>query len=269
MTTTNQPTTLALWDAAEKSYLDSQLTGASPLEVAALRFAAIDAFNAYRADPPVRDNDDDSVTVGTLTIKFSQDSDPQHPREGDNLGILCVTHGASNLAGDGDLALDRDALSEHDRTEARRYGRTRLPVYLYRHGGDRVRTGSFHGLLPQGHAYFDSAQCGFIYTTSEKVREFLGDSTTFKRDNQKIEDALRAEIETLDDYLSGNVWQYEIVGSDDDCFGGRVGGRGGYLGDFAKCGIKGDAIAEAKRVIAKQTRPTSETETIPLPLTAL
>ena len=39
-----------------------------------------------------------------------------------------------------------------------------VPVYAYVHGGVALRAGSsWHGLLPQGHAEFDSGQSGFVY----------------------------------------------------------------------------------------------------------
>lgn len=210
-----------------------------------------------------------SAKIGDLTITVTQSENVENPR-GDNscLGILAVTSGASGLCSRfaGDVSLDREALHEYEAHNVR-WGRASLPVYLYRHSGERCSTRSFIGRAQ--HAEWDSGQCGFIYTTSEKVREILGAGLTFKRDTQKIEAALADEVKTLDDWLSGNVWDFSITDEEGDYVGGcsECWGDPGEPDDKDLSYLWGEAVAEARSLIAK--RSEFHTDTIPLPLTAL
>jgi hypothetical protein len=78
-----------------------------------------------------------------------------------------------------------------------------LPVYMYDHSGITVSAGPFS-------CPWDSGQVGFIYVTRE----------TCENDGENFDDAeriLKDEIETLNQYLTGDVWHYcisEFAGSD-------------------------------------------------------
>lgn len=127
------------------------------------------------------------------------DEEPENPREFDNDGVMVCFH-KRYLLGDSGHGLDPKNFSGWDALEAylRKWkgAKTILPLYLYDHSGLRMKVGSFSGLLPQGHAEFDSGQVGFIYSVKR---------------GKKIEARLRAEVEEYDHYLSGQVYRFKVV----------------------------------------------------------
>jgi hypothetical protein len=96
-----------------------------------------------------------------------------------------------------------------------------LPLYLYDHSGLRMKVGSFQGLLPQGHAEFDTMKVGYIYIDKKKVIEQYGGWN--KETRAKAIKVLEAEVETYDRYLSGSVYGYLVKDEDgevlDSCWG--------------------------------------------------
>jgi len=85
------------------------------------------------------------------------------------------------------------------------------PLFLYDHSGLRIKIGSFYGLLPQGHARFDSGKVGFIYATKEDIRKTFKVKRISKKTLQEAEESLKQEVEDYDKYLSGEVYGYNIV----------------------------------------------------------
>lgn len=86
-----------------------------------------------------------------------------------------------------------------------------LPLYLYDHSGISISTGDFNDR-------FDSGQIGIIYISKvNAVTEW---------DKISIEDVkshMRAEVETYDQYLRGDIYEYEVIAPDgywiDSCCG--------------------------------------------------
>jgi len=130
-----------------------------------------------------------------------QDLDPIDPREDENLGTMVCFHKRYTLGDKTDLKSDNfngwEEVYDYLKTEKKAI--IILPLYLYDHSGISMKVGSFQGLLPQGHAEFDSGQVGFIYMTAEDIRE-LG----IKKN--KAEQYLINEVETYNQYLQGDVY---------------------------------------------------------------
>jgi hypothetical protein len=106
-----------------------------------------------------------------------------------------------------------------------------------------VKIGSFQGLLPQGHAEFDSGQIGFIFVSKEKARKEYGKLT--KAALVKVEKYLAGEVEVYDQYLSGDVYWFKKV----DENGEVLDSCGGFYGyDIEKNGMREsipkDAVVE-------------------------
>lgn len=79
-----------------------------------------------------------------------------------------------------------------------------LPLYLYSHSGITISTGPFG-------CRWDSGQVGWIYVTKEKVREEYGWENLSKKRIETIEGYLKAEVETYDRFISGQVYRYVIT----------------------------------------------------------
>jgi len=148
--------------------------------------------------------------IGRIVI----DEDTQSPREWDNLGRMLCFHKRYAL-GDKHEGLKPENFSGWNEVEQYLWGDLDavvvLPLYLYDHSRLRMKVGSFHGLLPQGHAEFDSGQVGFIYATKEAVLKEYGVKKITAEIKKKVEAVLRAEVETYDKYLSGQVYGYQVV----------------------------------------------------------
>jgi hypothetical protein len=146
-------------------------------------------------------------------INVYQDEDTESPREWDNLGVMYNIHKDYQL---GDKQI-RDIVTM-DNVDTwddiyKELGFTKddivMDLYLYDHSGLRIKIGSFDGLLPQGHAEFDSGRVGFIVATADKIKKEYNVKRISKKLWKTVVDVLRGEVETYDKYLSGSVYRYD------------------------------------------------------------
>jgi hypothetical protein len=181
-------------------------------------------------------------------LKIEYDNDPSSPREYDNLGTMVCWHSRYKLGDEqprhdhAEYRLDvaeeyRSELEEHlereceklraaigapygsrewlqaheevDNYEQARVDRVlaqhiiELPLYLYDHSGITMSTGSFS-------CPWDSGQVGFIYVRIADVKAEYGWKVLTKARRERIEEYLRNEVRTYDDYLTGNVYGFVI-----------------------------------------------------------
>ena len=110
---------------------------------------------------------------GTETLEIYYDEFAESPREWDNASVMVCFHKRYGLGDKTDLTSDMfegwEELEEFLRKE--KGAEIIAPLYLYDHSWITIKIGSFNGLLPQGHAEFDSGQVGFIYMTKKKMEE--------------------------------------------------------------------------------------------------
>ena len=161
---------------------------------------------------------------GNYSISIFPDPSPQDPREWCNIGNMICFHKRYTLGDEHDM--DCRDFQGWDNMEAylRSKGAVKvLPLYLYDHSGLRMKIGSFDGLLPQGHAEFDSGQVGFIVANRDLVLKKYNRKHLTKKLLAKVEKTLREEVDVYDQYLSGQVYGYVIYDSDgesvDSCWG--------------------------------------------------
>lgn len=150
------------------------------------------------------------------TIKVSTDSDPQNPREWDNVGKMICFHNRYTLGDKHDYNKDSfDSCDELKEQLIADGAYIILPLYLYDHSGITMKTSSF--------TYrWDSGQVGFIYCTKEDVqREWDGD-------DMKAKAYIEGEVATYDGYLTGSIYCYEIIDADGNDTGESCGGYFGY-----------------------------------------
>ena len=103
------------------------------------------------------------MTTDNVTIVITADSDPENPRDWDNLGTMAAFHQRYRL-GDTDHGIDHRDYSSWDEMEAAiiraNPGCVILPLYLYDHSGIRMNTSGFH-------CPWDSGQVGFIFVSAK------------------------------------------------------------------------------------------------------
>lgn len=177
-----------------------------------------------------------------LNLKLVRDEDAESPRDFDNLGIMVCFHNRHNLGDEHDLKTDDfanwDAIWAY--LEAEEGARFVVPVYLMDHSGLALDTKPFG-------CSWDSGQVGFIYTTSEKMKE-IGVTSG------RVKAMLRSEVEVYGMYVEGDCWGY-VIEDDDDVEGEQVDSCWGFYGEKdakesgeeALAALKAAAEAEAER----------------------
>ena len=152
-------------------------------------------------------------------FKIEQDEDADSPRNWDNLGTMVCWHRNYDLG-------DKEATGILTPREFVEWADGNadiaviLPLFLYDHSGLRMKVGSFAGLLPQGHAEWDTMQVGWIYVTKEALRKEYSCKRVTAKVLAQARKVLEGEVETYDQYLSGDVWGYVIDGvADGSCWG--------------------------------------------------
>ena len=100
----------------------------------------------------------------------------------------------------------------------------------------------------------DSGQYGYIYWTPAKIADLFGFTLPLSEGNRiTLEEQLKSSVELLNDYIFGNVYGYDIVGTDEYCWGffGDYDGKGNSL-DSAREAV--DYLDEAKFPLLKSLK---------------
>jgi hypothetical protein len=131
-------------------------------------------------------------------LEVVQDTDPESPRTWDNLGTMVCFHKRYELGDKTDYRTeDYDSWEELKEGIIKNEGEVViLPLYLYDHSGITISTSSFD-------CRWDSGQVGFIFVSKYKIKKEGIDET-------KVEEYLKGEVETYDQYLTGDVWGYNV-----------------------------------------------------------
>lgn len=150
-------------------------------------------------------------------ISYDDTSMMDSPRTWSNLGVMTCHH-PSYLLGDvqltdDDVGIPRCAECEmyEDECSCKRFTPHYLkdalhvkPLYLYDHSGISISTGPNIFDVQR----WDTSLVGVIYTTREKIRETYGE---YIPTDKEIEDALEQEVRTYNQYLTGDVYWFEII----------------------------------------------------------
>jgi hypothetical protein len=148
----------------------------------------------------------DSIEYKGHLINIFPDEDAPNPRkEFDHLGTMVCFHRRYNL-GDEHEFLDPDEFAEFLKEEKP----ICLPLYLFDHSGITMSAKSerFRACDPQG---WDWGTVGYIYVTKENVRKEYGVKRVTRKILEKVTKLLEGEVQEYDQYLTGNVYGYEIT----------------------------------------------------------
>lgn len=144
------------------------------------------------------------------TIRIHQDNDPDSPRNWENLGHMVCFHSRYRL---GDPHTWKTP-GEFRESNTFAHAAVILPLYLYDHSGITMRTADFGDR-------WDSGQVGWIYVNQADMRREYGHNTEEDRENARK--VLEGEVETYDQFLTGQVYGYTItdrLGEEpDSCWG--------------------------------------------------
>lgn len=167
----------------------------------------------------------ETIDYKGYTIGIRNDEDPMDPRkEWDNLGTMICLHRRYSLGDKHSYGLE-EALALEAQIPKR--GGVVLPLYMYDHSGITISTSPFS-------CPWDSGKLGFIFVDAEKIRKEYGWKRITKARREKIEVYLRSEVQTYDDYVTGNVYSYTVQ----DPEGETVDSCSGFYGyDHEKSGL--------------------------------
>lgn len=161
----------------------------------------------------------ETFEVNGRTVTIDRDDDCASPREWDNLAHFVCWHRRANL---GDETV-REPLTARDVIRRVRNAGDRvlaiLPLYIYEHGGITMRTGAFADR-------FDSGQVGWAYVTRKSAEKMGCTGPDWKRD--RLEEAIRAEVSSYDDWLTGQCYGYTVTGAQGDV----IDSCWGFVGDL-------------------------------------
>lgn len=144
-------------------------------------------------------------------ISIYCDENPESPREWDNLGTMYTAHRRYCPERELDAHFDIDEVfcSRWEFSERFLRDYIALPIYLYDHSGLTVSTGPFS-------CKWDSGLFGIIAVEVEKVKKEWGWKILTKARRKSIEEHLQGEVNTYDNYLTGEVYGYKITSVDDE-----------------------------------------------------
>lgn len=143
--------------------------------------------------------------VGNLTIKIFHDEDPESPREWDNLGTMVCFHKRYTL-GDKDHGFKSPEDLQKKLDEK---GCVSLPIYMMDHSGLTVRTDPTMFQLCDSEGW-DWGKLGYIFADAEKIRKDYNVKRITKAIREKVVNTLNQEVETFNQYLSGDIYGFQI-----------------------------------------------------------
>lgn len=150
------------------------------------------------------ENDKFKVTV-------IQDPYPVNPREWDNFGTMVCWYRNYALG-------DKHNFSSHADFEkwAKVNKILMSPIYAHEHSGITISLTPFS-------CQWDSGQVGWIYCERQKILKDFGWNRINQQRKLKIIEIFKQEIKTYDQYLTGDVWGFEIEDPNgnfiDSCWG--------------------------------------------------
>lgn len=145
-------------------------------------------------------------TSGNYVANIYPDEPYNSPRDFDNLGRVVstvrnyISNDKCNV-----YATDYESSVELEAAIRKQYDiAIIIPFYAYIHSGIKL------GLEPFG-CRWDSGLAGFIFATKEDIRNNFGVKNVTQKLINHTKDILESEIKELDQYLTGDVYGYEII----------------------------------------------------------
>ena len=155
----------------------------------------------------------ETVKRGGFTAHIYCDTEPLDPRKDcDNFGKIV----SRKLTPDVNFKFSGDRETDIERLKQEFGATVILPIYMYSHGGETINTTGFS-------CPWDSGQIGWIFATTEDICKEYNCKRVDTATRYIVEQRLVGEIETLDQYMRGEVYGYKLfdkTGKEiDSCWG--------------------------------------------------
>lgn len=135
-------------------------------------------------------------------FEIKQDTDlDESPREWDNVGTMVLNHQKYDLPNEADINTDGFKSWKEIEVYLRKEKKAFIifPVFMYDHSGISISVSKTYSY----NCRWDSGQIGFIYCTKEDIKKE-------KFTKKKAEKCLIQEIDTYNDYLTGNIYEFVL-----------------------------------------------------------
>jgi hypothetical protein len=162
-----------------------------------------------------------TIKNGNIRLEIIQDENPQNPRsldytDGNIVKMICF-HSRYNLGDKHDYNFhDYSSWEEMEADIIRKEKPFVIQrMYLYDHSAITIATKPFG-------CRWDSSQVGFAIITKEMMRETFNIKRVTKKWFDKAVEMLNGEVETFDQYITGDVYGFELYEDDeqiDSCWG--------------------------------------------------
>ena len=139
------------------------------------------------------------VRKNGYAVVVEYDDCPENPREWSNLGKLFLK--------------TRSVHATECTEEEMETALVKVPVYKYEHSGVILKASTNGNLFS---CPWDSCLAGYIVATAEDIRREYGVKRITKRVTDLVVKVLMDEIETYSQYVSGEVYGFEVYKVDDD-----------------------------------------------------
>ena len=194
----------------------------------------------------------ETVVYRNHKINIVQDKCPGNPcNEWEQMGVMWCDHPRYNLGHDKAMQTlinhcyqydpvfmalcDSREVEKQDVIKSlRKLKCVLIPLYLMDHGALSISTSAFS-------CPWDSGCVGLIVATPQKIRECYGIKNVTKRRRAQAVESLNSQVKEYDDYLTGNVYGFDIVDESGDVIDSCCGFYG-Y--DHKKSGLLETAKAE-------------------------
>lgn len=185
------------------------------------------------------------ATANNKTVKIFADSFAENPREWDNLSKMIFFGKHAHLGDKHEVKLEG---SFNSRAEFMNSGKEIVSkqfkdvvivkaVHLYEHSGTGISTSFKYPF----NCEWDSGTVGFAIVTKQDIRNNFGVKRVTQELIDKADKILEAEVETLNQYVSGEVYSFVI----EDETGEVIDSCGGFYGsDITTNGMSDHMDAE-------------------------
>jgi hypothetical protein len=160
-------------------------------------------------------------------LTFFVDESPENPRNWDNIGTMICFHSRYSLGDKHDVkSKNFSSFDEMKKHLSKKYAII-LPLFLYDHSGITMSTKPFD-------CRWDSGQVGFIVVDRERILKEYGGNRLTKKSIEKATNYLIGEVETYDQFISGDVYGFKV----EDENGEEINSCYGFYGsDFETNGM--------------------------------
>jgi hypothetical protein len=137
-------------------------------------------------------------------LKIERDDDPMNPRtDWDNITTIICFHNRYNIGDKHDYkSSDFDSWEDLKNQIDRDYKvLSYKPLYMYDHSGITISTRPFN-------CNWDSGQVGWVIIDEKQLNLMCGKD--FERSEEKLSLIMDGEVKTYDEYLTGDVYKYEV-----------------------------------------------------------